>query len=116
MLTPGVRVGGGCCTPGHGVARVDEAAGQALVVAHPVDLDVERLGAVVLTNRASSSPGTALTWLANPSIACGVWIPVTTQLLVPGLAFSSISHRAVGTTRPRCRAVVWVTAGGGRRP
>ena len=56
--------------------------------------------AVVLTNTATSSPGTALTWLAKPSSACSGWLWLQIQFSVPRLAFSAISQGAVGTMTP----------------
>ncbi len=55
---------------------------------------------MVLTNSATSSPGTALTWLANPSSAWSGWLWLQIQFSVPGLAFSAISQGAVGTVTP----------------
>ncbi len=55
---------------------------------------------MVLTKTATSSPGTALTWLAKPSSACSGWLWLQIQFSVPGLAFSAISQGAVGTITP----------------
>ena len=71
-----------------------------------------------LTNTATSSPGTALTWLAKPSSACSGWLWLQIQFSVPGLAFSAISQGAVGTVTPlgsflsttAARPVVWCLA------
>ena len=70
--------------------------------------------AVVLTNSATSSPGTALTWLAKPSSAWSGWTWLQIQFSVPGLAFSAISHGAVGTMTP-LGSFVSTTAGVLRR-
>src|SRR3974390_1221212 len=68
--------------------------------------------AVVLTKSATSSPATALVWLAKPS---SVWFGCTwlqIQLSVPGRVFSSMSQVAVGTATPLA-SVVTATGGGG---
>ena len=56
--------------------------------------------ASVLTKSATSSPCTALTWLAKPSSAWSgcTWLQI--QLRVPVFVFSAISHGAVGTMTP----------------
>ena len=55
---------------------------------------------MLLTNTATSSPGTALTWLAKPSRAWSGWLWLQIQFSVPALAFSAISQGAVGTVTP----------------
>ena len=66
----------------------------------------------MLTYSTTSSPATALTWLAKPSRSPAVWVPVTTQSMVPGRWFSRTSQAATGTVTPLAR-VTAETAGGG---
>ena len=54
---------------------------------------------------ATSSPLTALTWLAKPSRECAGWITLQIQSIVPGFWFSATSHDAVGTVTPLVSAV-----------
>ena len=84
----------------HEVGLHDEPATEALVVAHAVRLDLDRVGRGVDEQRRRRRPAPRSTWLAKPSSAWSGWTWLQIQLSVPGLAFSAISHGAVGTMTP----------------